>query len=527
MPIRRRELLKGLSGLAAYASLPWTPGCADEDGHPGDTTGFSHGIASGDPLSDAVILWTRFKPEHAGPVTVHWELAEDPEFTNIVMDGALETSAERDYTVKVDAHGLEAAATYYYRFEVDSGFSPIGRTRTAPSGSVDRVRFAVVSCASYAHGYFHAYRAISKRLDLDAIIHLGDYIYEYGTNEYGTVRSYEPSHEALTLEDYRLRYAQYRRDPDLLAAHQQFPIIAVWDDHEIANNAWIGGAENHNPDKGEGPFAARKAAATRAYFEWMPIREAPDDRLFRQFNYGDLVDLIMLDTRSWGRQEQVTGADVPGFNDAQRTLLGADQEQWFSDAMQRSAARWRLLGQQVMVGPLPTYFNTDDWTGYPAARQRLLQLLGDLSNKDTVVLTGDVHSSWAMNLVLDASKYDAATGRGAVAVEFIAPGITSPGTDRASAESLQPMLLDVPHVKYVNLWQRGYMLLDVNTERVHADWYLFDAIEDPDYAVEMFAAACATYAGEHCVRVESKPVEAPAAVAVAAPAPDERQKHAG
>lgn len=515
MSIRRRELLRGLGGLAAYASLPWVPSCAEDDPSPErvagisrDTTGFVHGVASGDPLPDAVIVWTRFTPSQRGSVSVHWELAEDVEFSNLVAEGTTETDAARDYTVKVDIDGLEPATTYYYRFAVDSNISPAGRTRTAPLGSVDHLRFAVVSCSSYAHGYFHAYRAIAQRQDLDAVIHLGDYIYEYGTGEYGDVRPYEPAHEVLTLDDYRLRYAQYHRDADLRALHAQVPMIAIWDDHEIANNAWIGGADNHNPELGEGDFAARKAAAIQAYFEWMPIRQSADLRCFRELHFGDLVDLVMLDTRSWGREQQVVTAGAPELNVERRTLLGADQEQWLRDSLQQSAARWRLIGQQVMVGPLPLYFNPDDWTGYPAARQRLLTLLGELADQDIVVLTGDVHSSWAMNLVRDPAEYDPETGHGAVGVEFVVPGITSPGLDKASAEPLHPMLMAAPHVKYVNLWQRGYMLLDVNAQRVQADWYLYAAVEDPDEAVEQFAAARSTYAGEHHVRIESAPASA-------------------
>lgn len=501
MSIRRRELLRGLGGLAAYACVPWSSGCADEGRDEGaqlrDRPAFLHGVASGDPLPDAVILWTRVTPVDDAPLRVHWELAEDLGFEQIIAHGEARAEAARDFTVKLDATGLSPATTYYYRFSAGEVQSPIGRTRTAPEGSVDELRFAVVSCSSYAHGYFHAYRAVAQRLELDAVIHLGDYIYEYGTGEYGDVRDYEPEHEILTLDDYRLRYAQYRRDPDLRALHQQLPMIAIWDDHEVANNTWLSGAENHNPDRGEGPFTPRKAAALRAYREWMPIRDSEDGRCFRQLQYGDLVDLILLDTRNWGREQQVTKTDAPELQDPKRSLLGADQEQWLAEAMERSTARWRLIGQQVMVGPYPVYWSSDDWNGYPAARDRLLALLDEHAAKDSVLLTGDVHSSFAVDLLRDGDR--------SVAVELVTPAISSPGWERTQAESLHPMLLQQPHVKYANLWQRGYMLLDVTAERVQAAWYLYDQVEDPTRASESFAAAFATYAGEHRLRPAAEP----------------------
>lgn len=518
MAVHRRELLRGIGGLAACTWI----GCGREDetfesaALVLEEPGFVHGVASGDPLPDAVILWTRLTPSFSepGPFSIEWEIATDAQFDDVVARGETRTSAERDYTIKVDASGLSAATTYYYRFTFGNARSPIGRTRTAPSGAVDRLRFAVAACSSYAHGYFHAYRAIAARPDLDAVIHLGDYMYEYATGEYGDVRAYDPLHEILTLEDYRRRYAQYRRDPDLQAVHQQFPMITIWDDHEVANNAWITGAKNHNPAQGEGDFSERKRAAMRTYFEWMPIRDTEDQRGFRKLQFGDLVDLVMLDTRHWGREKQVGSRRAPDFEREDRQLLGEDQEQWLASTLQQSKTCWRLIGQQLVVGPAPLYFNYDAWAGYPAARERFLALLAEHASKDTVVLAGDVHASWVMNLMLDPYDSEAEP----VAVEFVTPGISSPGLERNVAERRQAELLEEPHVEYVQLWRRGYVLLDITAERVQAEYYHFDAVESPEPAAQKFAGAFATYAGEHRVRKQDEAAEASVDAPALAPA---------
>jgi len=532
MTIKRRELLQGIGGLYAWASwaapaLPMlTASCGD--GSEESSPQFLHGVASGDPRADAVILWTRVTPpDGVDSLEVSWELAVDSGFTQLVTSGLVTTDATRDFTVKVDANGLSPRAVYYYRFRADTVDSPIGRTQTAASGETARLRFAVVSCSSLAHGYFHAYRSVSGQLDLDAVIHLGDYIYEYGTGEYGDVRTYEPAHEIVSLSDYRQRYAQYRRDPDLQEVHRQLPFICVWDDHEFANNTYTDGAENHQPELGEGDFAQRKAAAAQAYDEWMPIRmsqiETPQGvryRIFRSFQYGDLVDLIMLDTRAWGRQKQLSDAADPALLDAERTLLGHDQEAWLAEQLSASTARFRLLGQQVTVGRIPIEANLDAWFGYPAARARLLDQLRN-APADCVILSGDVHSSWAMDVIDDAaSDYDLTTGSGAVAAEFVTPGVTSPYLPRDLAEEYLPDALAAPYVKYAQMWHRGYMLLDVDHTRVQAAWYHYEAVEQPtppassDPVLDQVAAA---YAGEHRVRLQDAP--AASSTPIAGPAP--------
>ena len=282
---------------------------------------FSHGVASGDPLSKQVILWTRFVPEQAQAVEVRWQVALDAAFSQVVTDGRASVSAQSDYTLKVDAAGLQPNTRYYYRFRVGEILSQVGITKTLPINNVNQVKLAVFSCANYPAGFFHAYAEAAKRNDLDAVLHLGDYIYEYGrtdVNKEGVTepayasrdakdlgRQVEPAHEILSLADYRTRYAQYRSDPDLRALHAKSAFICVWDDHEIANDTWKDGAENHNPAT-EGSFAARKQAAIQAYAEWMPIRPVIVNgmlELARSFQWGDLLSLSMLDTRVIARSE--------------------------------------------------------------------------------------------------------------------------------------------------------------------------------------------------------------------------------
>ncbi|MFN9808483.1 MAG: alkaline phosphatase D family protein [Deltaproteobacteria bacterium] len=479
---------------------------------------FQHGVASGDPLPRSVILWTRVS-EQTGTVSVDWEVSGTPDFASVIATGTFETDASRDHTVKVEASGLAAATTYYYRFRAAGAVSTIGRTRTAPEGSVDRLRFAICSCASYAHGFFHGYRRIAERADLDAVIHLGDYIYEYGTGEYGDVRDYDPPTEIVSLEDYRRRYRHYRLDADLQEAHRQHPFVTVWDDHETTDNSWSGGAATPQPD--EGDWNVRLGAASQAYREWMPFRETVEGgrlRLFRTLRYGDLVDLVMLDTRIWARDEQAMGPRDPAIADERRTLLGADQEAWLFEQLRNSTARWKVLCQQVMMAQLPVFLNTDAWDGYPAQRERLLSFLADNptgERDDVLVLTGDIHSSWASDLTtapLDPVTYDPREGRGSLAVEMVCPGISSPGAGRALEDVLRPRLAEeAPHIKYVNLWRRGYVVLDIDAARAQGAWFHLEDVTSLAGGTESFAAAWETRSGANRLRESDAP---------AAPRPD-------
>ncbi len=474
---------------------------------------FKHGVASGDPLQDRVILWTRITIDNpvTGVVPVQWRIASDPEFETIISEGISNTAAELDFTVKIDALDLHSATTYYYQFHVFGHASPIGRTRTLPEHHIDRLRIAFTSCSNYPYGYFNVYKMIAQRNDLDAVLHLGDYIYEYANGTYGDGtnlnRIPQPDAELLSLSDYRTRYAQYRSDPDLQEAHRQHPFITIWDDHEVANDAWNGGAENHNPELGEGNWLDRRAAAIKAYYEWIPIRQVdPGNPLksYRKFRFGNLIDLIMLDTRLYGRDQQVPNAQDPALNDPNRKLLGNEQAQWFLDSLDESKQediRWRIVGQQVMFGQLVIsgqIFNVDQWDGYPASRKRVLNHLRDNNIDNTIILTGDIHSSWAMDITdnpYDTTLYDKQTGQGSVAVEFVTPAVTSPALqDEARADQTSLYLQATnPHMKYVDLFHRGYVLLDITHERTQAEWYHAESIVQKDNTNEVYAAAFKTY----------------------------------
>lgn len=509
--LSRREFLRRAGAASAVLSAaPILTSCSADGGRSpesgADTVDFKHGVASGDPLSDRVILWTRVTPPVDGPISGMLTVALDPAFAQIVGQTSFSTDVSRDYTVKVDQAGLESGTTYYYRFKVGGTDSPIGRTRTLPVGPVDRLRIGVVVCASLAHGYFNAYQRVAERADLDLVLHLGDYIYEYGTGEYGDVREYEPANEILTLEDYRTRHAQYKREPELIAMHRQHAMIAIWDDHEFADNSWQDGAVNHSPDT-EGLWSDRVANALRAYYEWMPVREPVGDgkRDYRSVRFGDLAELTLLEERVLARSQQVEGvasisgasvlfAPIGEVQNSDRQMLGGEQEVWLGDTLRNTPAQWKLIGQGVMFGQLKLlglpefigggyYVNPDQWDGYPAARQRVFDMLeGDGTQAaidNVVVLTGDIHCSWCMDLSPDpnnpvplAGGYDPITGDGSRAVEFVVTAVSSPGLD--ALEPIRPLIPVLnPHIRYVDLTQKGYMLLDVTPERVVGEhWYV-------------------------------------------------------
>lgn len=511
--LTRRDLLSGVGASLALGSV--SAGCGD-DGDPAVTSievDFIHGVASGDPMPDKVILWTRVTPRAGatGTAVVRWEVSRTLDFAALVASGSFSTTAERDYTVKVDAGALPAGTTLYYRFSVNATRSPVGRTRTAPSGALDRLRLALVSCSSYAHGYFHVYRDVAEIADLDAVVHLGDYIYEFQNFLYGNVRTYDPPEAVFTLAGYRRRHAHYKRDADVRAVHQQHPMIPIWDDHEFANNAWMTGADNHS-EEFEGTWAARKAAAMKAYFEWMPIREQADGRIWRRFSFGDLADLVMLDTRLWARPMPLPGGS-PGANDPRRTLLGDDQERWCFDALGDSAAQWKIIGQQVRMAPLAPKYNTDTWEGFPAARDRFLQAIARMRTRDVAVLTGDIHTSWAMDLApnpFDRREYDPRTGMGSLAVELITPGVTSPsGHPPAVEETIPDILRDNPHMRYGNGSKRGFILVDCTPERLQAEWFHlpYGSVEQREPRRPTFSTAWLTRAGANHLTPGANPTQ--------------------
>ncbi len=531
----RRQFLKGMAATAG-ATMAGTllSSCTPQ--------GFMHGVASGDPLHDRVIIWTRATPRFPGFVLVHWEVAKDKRFRHVVAYGKTLTDETLDYTVKIDVTGLQAGQQYYYRFYGADGIrSPMGVTRTLPYGAIDEISLAVFSCSNYPAGYFNVYREAAKRADdIDFALHLGDYIYEYEKDGFASEdaealgRVVEPVTEIISLDDYRRRYAQYRGDLDLQLVHQKLPFIVVWDDHEVTNDTWREGAENHN--EGEGDFFVRKANALQAYFEWMPIRETEignREKIFRSFDFGDLFSLHMLDTRLIGRDQQLAypeyflpdgSFDAARFSadltDINRRLLGEDQLTWLTTSLQNSNATWQILGQQVLMTPillpapllfqqisLTDYqallvkaqtnpgdltlneqailaapvlpFNLDAWDGYPAAREKILQTAMALG-KNLISLAGDTHNAWASNL--------SNAGGVRVGVEFATPAVSSPGLE-SFLPDINPDLLAGSLVQlsealqYVNTEHRGFMQLTLRHDEAVGEWVFIDTVKSVQYHV--------------------------------------------
>lgn len=540
MKMDRRSLL-GLLGAGAAS-----PAVAQASNT--GSVAFLHGVASGDPDTRSAVFWTRVTPADpsVGEVAVVLEVAHDAGFGDIVRRSTgLRARAERDFTVKhdLDGQGLEPGAEYFYRFVANGVTSPVGRVRTLPEGATADLALAVVSCQLYPGGLFNAYDALSKLDRLDAVVHLGDYIYEYGAEpaDYGMSsgaalgRVPQPPHEIVSLADYRMRHAQYKSDPDLQAAHARAPFICVWDDHEVANDAWMMGAENHQTET-EGDFATRKAAALRAYYEWMPIREpkagALNEAINRSFDFGDLATLTMVETRLLARGEQMTFADIPmtaeGAPDVaafealrqapDRDLLGERQRQWIGETLSRSKAAgrpWQILGNQVVMakvkGPdisrmmpseqiqqmlaslaedvrpqieaaiqlfkLGLPFNLDSWDGYPAGRERLYETFA-AAGVAPIVLAGDSHAFWVNEL------HDNAGARRAV--EFGTSSISSPSPgDHVGGLPLGMALSAAnPEVKFCDQTSKGYVLLTVTRDQVVGELWAVSTIAAKPYALK-------------------------------------------
>lgn len=524
---------------------------------------FFHGVASGDPLADRVVIWTRVTPEamDQNPIEVKWKMATDPELANLIAEGDLTTGPERDYTVKVDVTELSPGTTYYYGFEALGRASLTGKTKTTPvAGNINHFKFGVVSCSNYQAGYFNAYARLAERTDLDAIIHLGDYIYEYADQVYGSSaiwndRPIEPAEELVQLEDYRARYSTYRLDTNLLRLHQQYPFIVVWDDHEAANNSHVAGAENHDPQT-EGEWDNRKANAKTAYFEWMPIRDNSAQKVYRSIQYGDLMELILLDTRLEGREGPIYNISDERLYDPERTILGQEQKAWLLDRLKHSPARWKIIGQQVVfaefnIGWTASQVNLsyeetegvflDIWDGFPAERSEIISFLEEESIDDVVILTGDFHSSLAFDIAETAVEvqlqetenlgvqpfyqltpaYDPATGAGSKTVEFATPSVTSANFDENSnffialflqAQINQEVELDNgkvnlgnpnPHMKYADLTRHGYFILDVKPDSVQANWFFTPILEVSDQ--QDFGSAYYTRLGENHLQASPAP----------------------
>lgn len=550
---RRTVLATGLGGGAVLAMNPWTEAVATQ-------APFVHGVASGDPLPTAVILWTRVTPSaEAAPgsglgpvVAVDWQIATDAAFANVVSSGSTQTGPEADHTVHVDALGLQPATRYYYRFHALGSTSPVGRTRTAAApGTSDPVRFGVVSCANYNWGYFGGYGHLAAQRDLDCVLHLGDYVYEYAPGGVlaedipKTVRTAEPQHECLTLADYRIRHGHYKLEPNLQLLHAAHPMVAVWDDHEIANDTWKEGAENHDPAT-EGDWATRATAGRRAWLEWLPVRHTdPDDwyRINRRLRFGDLVDLWMLDERRFrdlppkslffGYGAFGSTASQPG-----RGMLGEEQEHWLVSGLRGSNATWKVVGNQVpfyptvllasvpgqltqALGPqLAATFEqpilqlqVEDWNGFLDQRQRIVDGMAKIDN--VVVLTGDVHQSYASEIPVKPSKY--LLDRRSAAVEFITPGLASPSLPTQinqvvpGAGTLFDAILTTndrlanPWVKYGEGFKSGYLVVEFSSTRVQADFHHLADGTRPDSPVTV-GASYQTLAGTKRITKAAAPL---------------------
>ncbi|EJG1185183.1 alkaline phosphatase D family protein [Vibrio parahaemolyticus] len=547
MSLSRRDFMKVVSSTAVATGLI---GCGSDDNE-SVAVSFEHGVASGDPTQTQVIIWTRVTTA-ASYVDVSWQVASDMEFSNVVQSGVFTTDTGRDFTVKVDVQNLNANSQYYYRFMVGEMMSEVGQTQTLPEDGVEKASMAVVSCANYPAGYFHVYREILNQHEqspFDVVLHLGDYIYEYGAGGYASedaaALGREPSKgtECITLDDYRKRYAQYRQDADLQALHAKLPMIAVWDDHELANDTWKNGAENHQDD--EGRFIDRRAAAAAAWTEWLPVRENTFSNMliYRQFSFGNLVNLMMLDTRLVGRDKpldyfslsaptmEAIGGLVAQSRSADRELLGTEQLAWLMNEFNTHDAKWNVLGQQVLMSrmelpssvmtamfqlftsteekkteallavntaitgyladpsadPISLPYNLDAWDGYYVEREKVYQL-AKASSGNFVCLAGDTHNAWASELK-DVSNNP-------IGVEFATSSVSSPGLEEYLAldpVAIAQMEYTLPHLvselQWADIKQRGFMRVTFTADAAQSTWYLVSTIKDKKYQVTTKSAS--------------------------------------
>ncbi|MCC8255052.1 alkaline phosphatase D family protein [Vibrio campbellii] len=541
MSLSRRDFIKAVSSGAVATTLT---ACGSDEKNTVTAASFEHGVASGDPTQTQVIIWTRVTTE-ASYVDVSWQVSATEDFSSIEQSGTFTTDTSRDFTVKVDVQNLNPNTQYYYRFMVGEASSIVGITQTLPEGSVDKASMAVVSCANYPAGYFNVYKEIleqHQKASFDVVLHLGDYIYEYGAGGYASedaaALGREPSKgtECITLDDYRKRYAQYRQDQDLQALHAALPMIAIWDDHELANDAWKEGAENHH--NSEGSFNDRRAAAAAAWTEWLPVRENTFSNMliYRQFAFGDLINLMMLDTRLVGRDQpldyfsldaptmEAIGGLVAQSRSTERELLGTEQLAWLMNAFNQEA-KWNVLGQQVLMSrmELPSSvmlamfqlftatdeqkmdallavnnaiasyladpssdtvklpYNLDAWDGYYVERERVYEI-AKASSGNFVCLAGDTHNAWTSELK-DVSNNP-------VGVEFATSSVSSPGLEEYLA--LEPVAIAqmeytlpnlISELQWTDIKQRGFMRVTFTPEKAESTWYMLSTIKDRNYQI--------------------------------------------
>lgn len=542
--LKRRNFLK--NSLLATGGILLAPNfisCSSDDVNtlpsiPSDATekNFDLGVASFDPTNSQVIIWTRYTSQQTS-VKLRWQLAKDEAFTNIVREGEVETDASRDYTVAIEIKDLAQNLKLYYRFAniEDKATSAVGKTLTF-GASTTELKLAVASCSNYAYGYFNVYEAINQS-DADVVVHLGDYIYEYGEDTYGSFRDPDPAGEILSLDDYRRRYRQYRSDEQLKSLHQNKPFICVWDDHEVTNDANIDGAENHQDN--EGDYEERKQSALQVYSEYLPNMTNIENNaiIYRNLQLGNLVDLIMLDTRIVGRDKQLDYADftsASGFDgvafqqawtDSSRTLLGNQQKTWLKNEMATASSSWQIIGQQVLMGKMlipaeliqlfgtaqfqvalgelvqikgrlaqgdPTLtqeeiarvqtvipYNLDAWDGYFAERE---EVLTTFKGKKVVVLAGDTHNAWQSDLKTASGEK--------VGDELATSSVSSPGFESfVGADGAQQLggalefLID--DLNFTNLVDRGFMKLTVTAGSVKTDWTYVSSVTEKTYTTSV------------------------------------------
>lgn len=532
----RRQLIQAGLAVPALSTLTTrTRGAANAS-----SGRFIHGVASGDPASDSVLIWTRVEPVGNGLELVGWEIADDPAFEKVVQNGSFSTDEHRDFTVKVVATDLKPGRVYYYRFSIDGESSRIGRTRTLPDGHIDALGLAIASCSNFAFGYFNAYDAIAADASVQFVLHLGDYIYEYGADGWGSEvaqsigRVHEPANEIVSLQDYRERHAQYKRDPGSQRMHAMHPLMLVWDDHESTNNPWLGGAQNHQPES-EGDWRDRRFASIRAYYEWMPIRDpqpgACRAQLWRNYVLGDLATLTTLESRHTARARQIDYADhaqnIQTMADARRfeqQVLGAPNREMLSVQMKAFLAEalresvgadipWRLIGNAIPMARMPVPdvaglgivnadpggdgvpgadsvltwkgryglpFYLDTWDGYPVAREEFYELCSNAGARDLVVLTGDSHSFWANQLYSNDGT--------SMGVEIGTAGISSPGDfvetgfDRLTAQRLDEAFAEhVEEVRWTDNLHQGYVRLNLTHDHIEVTYVGVSTVLQPDY----------------------------------------------
>lgn len=534
----RRGFLK--AGAAVSAGLISAPALATVNKQTESI--FAHGVASGDPLVDSVMIWTRVNGDKFAnqPVQVSWQVAEDEQFSRVVQSGAVTTDKNRDFTVKVDVKNLRCGSRYYYRFRSQGVYSEIGRSKTLPTGHVKQLNVAIVSCSNFPFGYFNAYQHIAADDSVDIVLHLGDYIYEYGQDGWGAEngklleRNHLPAHEIISLSDYRQRHAQYKADPASRRMHAAHPIIPTWDDHESTNNPYMHGAQNHDPSEGDWP--SRREASVRAYYEWMPIREPKKgmrrEQLWRSYTFGDLASLTTLETRHTGRSKQIeysdhlaklkTKADRDAFmqkvlGDDSRSMLSSNMTDFVAESLAESKQRklpWRLIGNQIplarthvpnlknkmqrkapegydpvaedhkqfiQLGELDLPLYLDTWDGYQSARESFYDLCSKAGVQDLLVLTGDSHSFWANQLFT-------ANGQ-RMGIEIGTAGVTSPGDFERygpqGAALFDQLLADHnQEVLWTDCRHRGYVKLSLTHDSAKAEYMAVNTVISPKSTVK-------------------------------------------